>query len=317
MGPGYIALREGAAWLDLSGRGRIRMTGEDRVRLLHAMCTNDVQHLAPGAGCYTFFLNAQGRILADANVLCHSGALLLDTEPEAREFLLGHIDRYIIADDVALEDATAATAAVGLEGPKAEAALAAAGAPAPEAGCAHVAWGDRLVVRASTTGMPGFAILTAPQDREALLRTLEAAGAVAATPAAARTVRIEAGKPRYGEDITDRFLPHETQLLHAVHFTKGCYLGQEIVERVRSRGGVHRFLVRMELEAGEPPVAGTPVLADDKTLGEITSAAYSPSSGKVAALGYVRLEEIKPGMSLRAAGYPVAITATRPASTSE
>ena len=107
---GYEALRESAAWTDLSSRGKIRVTGEDRARLLHAMATNQIQALTPGQGCYTFFLNAQGRILADANVLCQDDAIILDTEPETRERLFQHLDQFIIADDVTLEDTTEALA---------------------------------------------------------------------------------------------------------------------------------------------------------------------------------------------------------------
>src|SRR5258708_26701328 len=117
--PGYEALTHGAALVDLSSRGRIRVTGEDRARLLHAMTTNHVQQLKPGEGLYAFFLNAQGRILADACVLCFEDHLLLDTEPETRTVVYQHLDRYIIADDVTLEDVTDETFCLGIEGPRA------------------------------------------------------------------------------------------------------------------------------------------------------------------------------------------------------
>ncbi len=115
---GYTALREHAAWLDLSGRGKIRATGEDRARLLHAMTTNQVETLKPGEGCYAFFLTAQGRILADANLLCFEDHFLLDTEPETRTRVYEHLDRYIIADDVTLEDQTGRIATIAIEGPR-------------------------------------------------------------------------------------------------------------------------------------------------------------------------------------------------------
>jgi folate-binding protein YgfZ len=284
---GYQALRESAAWLDLSARGRLRATGADRVRLLHAMCSNHIQQLRAGEGCYAFFLNPQGHILADAVILALEGALLLHTEPETRLSLLAHLNKYIIADDVTLEDLTDATVEVGVEGPAAAQVLAKMGAPVPAAPYSHAAWGDRRVVASSTTGRPGFSIV-APV---AFVREIEAAGAVAADAEAARVVRLELGRPRYGEDITDRFLPHETQLLSAVHFSKGCYIGQEIVERIRSRGGVHRFLTPLEIEGDNAPQPGAKVLAGDAAVGEITSAAYSPARGRVVALGYLRLEQ--------------------------
>src|SRR5438105_12101383 len=105
MGPGYNALRENAAYLDLSARGKIFAAGEDRVRLLHAMTTNHIQRLQPGQGCYAFFLNAQGRILADVNLFVLEDRILLDAEPELGERLYQHLDKFIIADDVTLENA--------------------------------------------------------------------------------------------------------------------------------------------------------------------------------------------------------------------
>ena len=116
---GYEALRNHAAWIDLSARGKIKLTGEDRARLLHAMTTNHIQQLTPGSGCYAFFLNDKGRVLADANVLCRPDYFLLDVEPETREPLYQHLDRFIIADDVTLEDVTGATATIAMEGPQA------------------------------------------------------------------------------------------------------------------------------------------------------------------------------------------------------
>ncbi len=115
---GYNALRESAAWIDLSARGKIRVTGEDRARLLHAMSTNSVNDLAAGAGIYLFFLNEKGRILGDAYLYNFGDDMLLDTEPETASKLREHLDRFIIADDVTLEDETENWACIGLEGPK-------------------------------------------------------------------------------------------------------------------------------------------------------------------------------------------------------
>jgi aminomethyltransferase len=257
------------------------------------MVTNHVEQLTPGQGCYAFFLNAQGRILGDMNLLRFEDSFLIETEPETRRSSYEHLDKYIIADDVTLEDVTDKTAELGVEGPRAADVLAAAGAPVPEAPWSHVPWKDRVVARLSN-----FVVVSARHERDELVRLLEKAGAVSASPEDARVVRIENGRPRYGEDFTDKHLPQETQLLHAVHFNKGCYLGQEIVERIRSRGGVHRFLVRLTLDGPEPPPSGTPITAAGKTVGEITSAAWSPDAGKVVALGYVRLAEVPPGAKL-------------------
>jgi tRNA-modifying protein YgfZ len=281
---GYEALRERAAWLDLSARGKIKLTGEDRARLLHAMTTNHIQQLTPGAGCYAFFLNDKGRVIADANVLCRPDYFLLDVEPETREPLYQHLDRFIIADDVTLEDVTGATATIAVEGPQAAGVLERAGAPVPEADYSSIDWDQALVARLNSTGSAGFFIFAPAAEKPALIARLEAAGAEPADAEAARVVRLEHGKPRYGEDISERFLAQEANQPQALHFSKGCYLGQEIVERVRSRGQIHRELRPLTLETKEPPATGTKL--EDAT--EITSAAYSPAMDKVVALAYVR-----------------------------
>src|SRR5579863_10123402 len=152
MTPGHEALLHAAALIDLSPRGRIRVTGEDRARLLHAMTTNHVEQMKPGDGIYVFFLNAQGRILADSYVLCFDDHFLLDTEPGTRSVLVEHLDRYIIADDVALEDVTEKTFSLGLEGPKSSEVAARCGLPAPHHRFSHVRWGDLYAAAISATG---------------------------------------------------------------------------------------------------------------------------------------------------------------------
>src|SRR5712691_11550550 len=261
MGPGYQALRETAGALDLSARGKIFLTGDDRVRLLHAMTTNDVRSLQPGQGCYAFFLNPQGRILADANLFVLPDRILIDVEPEVRERLYQHLDKFIIADDVTLEDASESLSALGVEGPGAAEALAKMGAPVPESPYSHVDWNGAIVARVSSTGSSGFRIF-APKGRLPSFET--------ADEESIRVVRLEHGKPRYGEDIFDTTLPQETQQMHALHFSKGCYIGQEIVERIRSRGHINRMLVGLSIEAVEAPAPGSKLSAvDGAEAGEI------------------------------------------------
>jgi aminomethyltransferase len=285
---GYEALRNGAAWMDLSARGKIKLTGEDRARLLHAMTTNHIQQLTPGSGCYAFFLNDKGRVLADANVLCRPDYFLLDVEPETRQPLYQHLDRFIIADDVTLEDATDTIATIALEGPRAAEVLERAGAPSPDAEYSTVQWGESIVARLNSTGSPGFFVFVPVAEKAALISRLKAAGAEPADAEAARVVRLEHGKPRFSEDISDRFLAQEANQPQALHFNKGCYLGQEIVERVRSRGQIHRVLKPLVLDIREPPAPGTKLELNGTGAAEITSAAYSPALGKVVALAYVR-----------------------------
>jgi len=293
---GYEALRKDAAWLDVSARGRARVTGEDRARLLHALTTNNIQKLKPGECCYAFFLSAQGRVLADANVFGGEDYILLDTEPETAQKVLDHIDRYIIADDVTVEDVGRSTAAIAVAGPRAVGVATGTGAGA-------------LVLDVSLTGGPGRMIIVPAEGRDALIQQLESEGTVAATDEDFRVVRLEHGRPRYGEDISERYLAQETNELRALNFQKGCYLGQEIVERVRSRAQIHRVLMPLQIEGAEAPAPGTKLQVDGKDAAEITSAAYSPALGKVAALAYVRTEHVKLGTVLDLAGRRAAVGA--------
>jgi aminomethyltransferase len=299
---GYEGLRTAAAWIDLSARGKIRVTGEDRARLLHAMSTNHVQELAPGEGLYTFFLNDKGRILADAYVYNLGESLLLDTEPETAASLAAHLDKYIIADDAVIDDETGRWMAVGLEGPASAEAAVGLGIGPPAKACALVEWGGGFVVRVAETGMPGVRIFIPMDERHTLAARLTAAGIPNATSEEARVVRLENGKPRYGEDISDRYLTQETQQVHAMHFNKGCYLGQEIVERVRSRGQVHRHLTAIEIESATAPTPGTKLVADSNAVAEITSAVYSPALGKTVGLAYVRTEAIEKRLPMMVEG---------------
>jgi len=267
--------------------------------LLHNLTSNEVKKMAPGAGCYAFLLSAKGRIEADLYLWCFAEHFLIDTEPELREKAMQHIRRYIIADQVELVDVTAETAAIGVEGPGAAAVLGAIGAPAP-GDYAQLAWGEHTVAGVTATGQPGFRIYCAVGEAAAIVERLQTAGAKPVSAADARVVRIENGKPRYGEDIRETSLPQETQQMHAISFNKGCYLGQEIVERIRAQGHVNKQLVRLEVEGVEPPAAGTKLKAGDADAGEITSAVYSPELGKVAALGYVRTAFAEAGTVVRA-----------------
>jgi aminomethyltransferase len=296
---GYNALRERAAWGDFSGRGKIKLTGEDCARLLHAMSTNHIQQLTSGMGVYAFFLNAQGRILGDANIFRLPDFFLLDTEPETAEKLYQHLDKYIIADDVTPEDVTAKLSTLAIEGPASREVLLSLGAPAPESSGAIESWGACLIACVSYTGGAGYFVFVPVEEKGTLAARLENAGAVPADAEAFHVVRLEHGQPRYGDEITERYLVQETQQLRAIHFQKGCYLGQEIVERVRSRGQVHRLLMPLHLETTEPPASGEKLPAENgQPAAEISSAAYSPALQKVVALAYVRADSATPGTHL-------------------
>jgi tRNA-modifying protein YgfZ len=296
--PGYDALMNGAGVIDLSARGRFRATGEDRARLLHAMSTNHIQGMQPGEGLYTFFLNAQGRILADAFVLCFEDHFLLDTAAETRESLREHLDRYVIADDVTLDDITDQTFVLGLEGPKAREIAAAASIPGPAGRFAHLRWGDYTLASIAAAGADGLRVYGPEEHLDGAIELLESAGAIAASEQDAEAARIANFKPRYGVDIDDRTLPQESQLMDALHFQKGCYLGQEIVERVRSRGHVNRLLVGFRMRSGGTAARGAKVLFEGKEAGEVTSASAD------AGLAFVRAPSARPGSLVEIDGKP-------------
>lgn len=271
---GYNELRNSAAWIDLSARGKIRVTGEDRARLLHAMTTNQVQGVEAGTASYAFFLSAQGRILADVWIVFRPDDLILITEPETRQKVYDHLDQYIIADDAYLEDVTEQFALISIEGPTA----------------------GTLELPITATGLPGGSVLMDVAAKDAFTGDL---GLCEADAEAVRTVRLETAKPRFGEEITERFLVQETGQMQAVSFTKGCYLGQEIVERVRSRGQVHRHLRGVRIEGSEVPEPGVKLTVEGKDAAELVSAGYSPALALVVGMAYVKTEMAKPDFELR------------------
>jgi folate-binding protein YgfZ len=284
MTPGFQALADSAAIIDLSDRGRIRVTGEDRARLLHAMTTNHVQGLKPGEWQYTFFLNAQGQIQADAYVLCFADHFLLDVEPQTRHSVYEHLDRFIIADDVTLEDVTEQTFALGLEGPEAL----------------------RIARETGVAAQNSVVRIYGPVERkDEMLQVLRNAGAIPASTEDAEAFRIMQFKPRYGRDITDRSLPQETQQTRAVHFQKGCYLGQEIVERVRSRGHINRLLMGFTGDSEHAPAPGSKVAYGGKEDGEVTSAVAV--GGKFYGIAIVRSQIAQPGVIVGIDGRPATL----------
>lgn len=301
---GYQALRERAALLDLTGRGLILVKDEDRTRLLHAMTTNVIEGLPAGAGNIALFLNDKGRILAELVVLCREEDYLVDTEPATRQLVYEHLDHYIIMDVVELEDVSDTHCVLAVEGPEASTALKALGAPVPEAEFHHVRWGECQVARVSYTGGPGYRVYAPLSMREELLAQLAQTGAVPCDLAAADTVRLEFGRPRHGVEFSDAHLVHEAQLLSHVSFSKGCYLGQEIVERVRSRGNVNRLLTRLVVDTEQAPGVDAPVMAGEKEAGRVLSAAYSPALGKTIAFALLRAEFVKPETAFAINGSP-------------
>ena len=292
----FQALLSDCGLYDLSGRAKITVTGSDRVRWLNGMATNNVRDLAPGHGVYAFLLNAQGRIQADLYVFQRGESLLVDTERQQREKVLQLFDHYIIADDVEIADSSEKLTALGLTGPESRHVLERACIAAPDLThlrFADVAWKGKTVtlLHAGEEARESWQLWIAPEYACQLWDALVKAGARPTGATALNLFRISRGIPQFGVDIGDRDLPQETGQKRALNFTKGCYLGQEIVERIRSRGSVHRKFTAFAVE-GTLPEPGAKIMADEKEVGEITSSAILPLPGgdRPVALGYLRRE---------------------------
>jgi folate-binding protein YgfZ len=291
--------RAGIARLDKTGW--IRVTGSDRARWLNGMASNTVQALAD-AGAYNFFLNAQGRIQGDGYIFTQPDALLLETQASQIATLIPWLDHYIIMDDVELTDISADWSGLTIIGPDAASLLAQIGIAVPEINpleLREVPWNNTklTMIHAHSPLVPRYEFWTGNID--ILVQSLQDAGAVPVTAESLEHLRILEGTPRYSVDIRDRDLPQETAQTRALHFSKGCYLGQEIVERIRSRGNVHRTFSAFRLE-GDLPSTGTPLEAAGKQVGEITSVAMiSLESAQIQlALGYARREALDRGDTL-------------------
>jgi folate-binding protein YgfZ len=296
----FRALLSGCGVYDLSGRAKISITGADRVRWLNGMASNNIRDLAVGHGEYAFLLNAQGRIQADLYVYNLGDSLMLDVDGRQKDKVLSHLDKFIIMDDVEVKDASETLTAIGVAGPRAQEILRQAGIEAPDlaplqfcsptcncdCGCTQC-----TLVRGDSPTGTAYEIWLAPDKVKSTWDALVAAGATPAGTHAAELFRISLGIPQFGVDIRERDLPQETGQTRALNFTKGCYLGQEIVERIRSRGAVHRQFTAFKVE-GAAPEPGTKIVAADKEVGEITSSATLPlpSGDTPVALGYLRRE---------------------------
>lgn len=294
------ALARGAAAHDLGWMRRIAVRGEDRFRWLSGMVTNTVNDLARNAGAWNLVLNAQGRIQGDLWVWREGEELELEIAADQYEKLLAHLNHFIIMDDVELTPLEG-SAAIGIAGPRVGDVLALIGFPGlPEPLTqTHSEWngiGVRLR-RGYGPLVPRYELWIAPEHILSLWQALIDTGATGVGTASLEAFRITEGIPAYGIDIVERDLPQETSQMRALHFTKGCYLGQEIVERIRSRGNVHRHLRHLEL-SGAVPVSRTELFVQiapgesAKSAGHITSAAALrlPDRTRIFALGMIRAE---------------------------
>jgi len=303
----YNAARSGLAIVDRSYRGLLEVAGKDRVSWLHNLTTNQVKTLGRDEGNHAFALNLQGRILFDLNVMVRADAVWLDIDRGFLPVAMAHFEKYTIMEDVRIVDRSDDGVRMGIVGEGAGRLLGELGAPhlatAASLGMTKVTWRDTVMdaIRHDFCG-PLSAELFVPHALAAAFwrEVADNTRSVYAIPAGDDVVQVhrtEAGLPWPGREITNEYLPAETgQLERAVSFQKGCYLGQEVVERMRSRRVVARLLRGLLVEGAAVPAVNAEIHGEDeKTIGQVTSACHSIALGRVVALGYVKTASAAPG----------------------
>ena len=307
--PEAAALTASAGIYDLGYLAFLRIDGNDRVRWLNGMVTNTVQSLEENHGNYSFLLNAQGRILGDATIYSFSDHLLLQTSRDQIARLAAHLDHFIIMDEVELHELDASTTVLGIAGPRSAEILASLGLVPPGEDVlteGKVDGIDVTVVHAYSPVVPQFELWLPTNALPAIWSTLTAAGATPCGVAAVEALRILSATPLYGVDIQERHLAQETAQTRALNFNKGCYLGQEIVERIRSRATIHRTLRQFSLSGDSPalePGQTIPLNAEQterNPVGELTSVAHYklPAFTGTLALGLIRTEVLERKVSI-------------------
>ncbi len=295
--------------IDRSDRSRIEITGPDRAKFLHNLTTNEVKRLPAGRGCEAFVTSAQGKTIGYVTILADENRILVRTDPGGMELALPHLTKYGMFDDVTIEDRSEATFELHILGEGVDALVrrgAVAPPDAPELTHRISELGGRPVrlVREAPAGIAGITILGERADADTVTATLAAfadgVGLAVLEPAEFEALRIEAGTPAFGKDITEKNLPQEfARDDRAISFIKGCYLGQETVARIDALGHVNQFLRGLTFEPGSCcPAPGASLEADGKRVGAITSAADSPWRGHPVALAMVRAAHARAGTPL-------------------
>ena len=308
----YALLRQSAGILDLSFRGRLCLVGADRVKFLNGQVTNNVKDLKPGQGCYAALISAKGKIQSDLYIFPLENEILLDFEPGLETTVKVRLEKFIIADDVQMVEAAPHYGLLSIQGPKSavvveslQLGLNVPSQPLHVASTNHPALGELYLAnqpRAGGTGfdlfVPNAALATAAEQ---LLAAAKSLGGGRVGWEALETARIEAGLPRFGADMDETNLPPEAGLdERAVSYTKGCYIGQEVIARIRTYGQVAKALRGLRLSDGLKtlPAKGDKLFRDGKEVGYITSATASPALKANIALAYVRREANQIGTEL-------------------
>jgi tRNA-modifying protein YgfZ len=311
------AIRSGAAIGSISARAQIAVAGSDRATYLQGLLTNDIQALSEGRGCYAAWLSPQGRMLTDLHVLQSAGMILLDVPAEQASATLGRLDQFLFSEDVRIEALTEAMIGVWLHGPGAASVIeqivggiAGASEWTSYQHATATFDGDPVsVARIDQLGVPGYCVFLGRATEQRFVDAAVAAGAGVVEQAALDAARIRAGYPVFGVDMTDDTIPLEAGIEErAISFTKGCFVGQEVVIRVLHRGGgrVAKRLVGLRLASLE--AAGTKVAAGEREIGFLTSVANTRDLGPIA-LGYVHRDFTQPGTNVQVNGAAATVSA--------
>jgi folate-binding protein YgfZ len=308
----HVALWESAGVVDLSSRSRLCLAGADRVRFLHGQVTNDVKALGNGEGCYAALITAKGKMQSDMNIYCLPEELLLDFEPALTATVSARLQKYVIADDVQIIDIAANYGLLSVQGPKAESVVRALGIggdlplkPFRLVRKPETDFGELHVMNQPRLGASGYDLLVATDQAGALRKKLIAeaklAGGGECGWAAFEMARIEAGIPRFGADMDEATNPLEAGLeARAISFSKGCYIGQEVISRIRTYSEVGKALrgLRLADDLKSLPKKGDELFHDGKEAGFITSATASLRLNATVALGYVKRDVNQLGTEL-------------------
>jgi folate-binding protein YgfZ len=304
-------IMENAGLFDRSDRIRLVIKGPDRAKFLHNLLTNEIKRLPIGTGCEAFVTSTQGKTLAFVTVLAGDDVILLRSDAGATAGLVPHLTKYGVFDDVVIDDQSASTFEYHLAGPAAEAILRRGGAELPPESVDLAHLPTKLVglpvrlIRESPTKLAGFTVIgaaaVAQELKESLLRHGGELGLVEGGPEASEVLRIEAGTPVFGKDITEKNLPQEIgRDSRAISFVKGCYLGQETVARLDALGHVNQMLKGLTFDPGSPcPEPGSALEDEGKRVGAVTSAAIWPLSHAPIALAFVRTSHFSPGTKVQ------------------
>ena len=304
----YNAAHNSAVFIEESSQGTIAVTGTDRASFLHALLTNDIARLTKGHGVYAAYLTPQGRMIADMRVIETGNRMLMSVERGIAPALAERFEKLIFSEDVQARDFTRDVTGIGVHGPSAARMIQhATGLSVSDLANQYdnITSEPLVIVRDDALGLPGYDVYVQSHAIDEMRAKLAGAGAVQATEETAETLRIEAARPRFGIDMNTDTIPLEAGIEErAISFTKGCYVGQEVIIRVMHRGGgrVARRLVLILLSDGAVPARGAKIQAGERVVGEVTSATASPRHGAPLALGYVQREHAVPGTELSVSG---------------